>query len=729
MMSHLLWLAAAAASAASTNASENDQALDVVTVEASKRPIATNELASRVTVIDAERIERELAQNIDDLVRYEPGVDVVDQGSRFGLSGFSIRGIGGNRVRTEIDGVATSDAFSIGSFSNASRDFVDVTAIKQLEVVRGPASAAFGSNAIGGVVSFVTKGPEDYLDATGRYLDVNAGYNSVDDSTVTGFTGALRTGEVSSMLRVNLRDSAERDVPGADPLDAQSANVLGKVHFGDALEGGLALTFDYFGATNETDVISLERRQDFTADFGFPFLIDTTDVVGDDERTRTRLSIGQEWVAGRFGTDYLRWRAFWQDSETRQNTFEARETLIAGRPGRAERQRDFRFEQQLAGLEINAMSEFETGSAEHELAYGLEYEIADTTQIRDGTERDLVTGLDSKQVGPDLFPLRDFPESRTESVGLYVQDRIRLGPVTLVPGLRWDRYELDPQPDQIFLEDNPGIESVGLTDDRVSPKFGVVWQVSERWQVYGQYAEGFRAPPVNDVNVGFTNFQFGYTAIPNADLRSETSRGYELGLRFGGDTASLDLALFETRYDDFIESFQVVGFDPINQLLIFQSVNLSKVDITGVELQGRYAPAFMPDGMSLQFSAAYAEGENRETGAPINSVPPLNGVVGLEYRQPGGRWSTSLVARGAAAQDDIDQSGGALLSPEGYVIVDALGAWRVSDRLQLSAGIYNLADRDYTAYLDVQGVPADVANPDRFQRPGRNVSVAIDWRF
>ena len=728
-MSHLLWLVVAAASAASTNASENERGLDVVTVEASKRPIATNELATRVTVIDAERIERELAQNIDDLVRYEPGVDVVDQGSRFGLSGFSIRGIGGNRVRTEIDGVATSDAFSIGSFSNASRDFVDVTAIKQLEVVRGPASAAFGSNAIGGVVSFVTKGPEDYLDAAGRYLDVNAGYNSVDDSTVTGFTGALRTGEVSSMLRVNLRDSAERDVPGADPLNAQSANVLGKVHFGDALEGGLALTFDYFGATNETDVISLERRQDFTADFGFPFLIDTTDVVGDDERTRTRLSIGQEWVAGRFGTDYLRWRAFWQDSETRQNTFEARETLIAGRPGRAERQRDFRFEQQLAGLEINAMSEFETGAAEHELAYGLEFEIADTTQIRDGTERDLVTGLDSKQVGPDLFPLRDFPESKTESIGLYVQDRIRLGPVTLVPGLRWDRYELDPEPDQIFLEDNPGIESVGLTDDRVSPKFGVVWQVSERWQVYGQYAEGFRAPPVNDVNVGFTNFQFGYTAIPNADLRSETSRGYELGLRFGGDTASLDLALFETRYDDFIESFQVVGFDPINQLLIFQSVNLSKVDITGVELQGRYAPAFMPEGMSLQFSAAYAEGENRETGAPINSVPPLNGVVGLEYRQPGGRWSTSLVARGAAAQDDIDQSGGALISPEGYVIVDALGSWRVSDRLQLSAGIYNLADRDYTAYLDVQGVPADVANPDRFQRPGRNVSVAIDWRF
>ena len=144
MLSSLLWLSVAAAAAADAGNPDEQVALDVITVEASKRPLATTEIATRVTVIDDARIQRELAQNIEDLVRYEPGVDVVDQGSRFGFAGFSIRGIGGNRVRTEIDGVATSDAFSIGSFSNASRDFVDVESIKQLEIVRGPASAVFG---------------------------------------------------------------------------------------------------------------------------------------------------------------------------------------------------------------------------------------------------------------------------------------------------------------------------------------------------------------------------------------------------------------------------------------------------------------------------------------------------------------------------------------------------------------------------------------------------------
>ncbi len=731
MLSSLLWLSVAAAAAADAANPDEQVTLDVITVEASKRPLATTEIATRVTVIDDARIQRELAQNIDDLVRYEPGVDVVDQGSRFGFTGFSIRGIGGNRVRTEIDGVATSDAFSIGSFSNASRDFVDVESIKQLEIMRGPASAVFGSNAIGGVVSYITKGPEDYLDdgAGNGYLDVNAGYNSVDESTVAGFTGALRSGDVASMLRVNVRDGAERDFPGADPLDAESINVLAKLHFGDISNGGLGLTLDYFDSRSETDVVSLERVQDFSEGFGFPFVIDTTDVEGDDDRQRARVSIGQEWLGGRFGTDYLRWRAFWQDSETTQDTFEARETFIAGQPGAEERNRSFRFEQELIGFEVNAVNEFAFAGAEHELAYGIEFETADTSQIRDGVERDLLTGQTSNEVGPDVFPIRDFPESRTDSFGVYLQDRITLGSVTLVPGVRWDRYELDAEPDAIFIEDNPGIESVGLTDDQISPKFGVLWDVTDQWQVYAQYAQGFRAPPVNDVNVGFTNFEFGYTAIPNPDLRSESSEGYELGLRFGSERLSFDVSAFTTSYDDFIESFQVVGFDPINQLLIFQSVNVNEVEIEGIEFQGRYAPAVFPDGLNLRLSAAYADGENQETGAPINSVAPLNGVLGVEYADPNGRWGGSLIARAAEGADDLDESADDLLEPAGYVIYDAIGYWRLTDQLSLSAGVYNLTDHEYTAYLDVQGVPADVANPDRFRRPGRNFSVAVDWNF
>jgi len=733
MLSTMLWLmAATAAQTGEVQPPRTDtrsEPIDLITVEASKRPIATTELASKVTVIDQERMQRELVQDIADLVRYEPGVDVVDQGSRFGFSGFSIRGIGGNRVRTEIDGVATSDAFSIGSFSNAGRDFIDVESIKQLEIIRGPGSAMFGSNAIGGVVSYVTKGPEDYLDGGATYVDVNAGYNSVDSSAVAGITGALRSGDIAALLTVNTRDGEQRDNPYADPLDARSINVLGKLHFGDMTRGGVGLTLDYFEAVSSTDVVSLEEVTDFTASLGFPYVLDRTDVGGDDERQRTRVSVGQEWLGGKFGTDYLRWRAFWQNSDTRQDTYEAVDTFIAGTAGSLERERSFRFEQELVGFEVNALNEFDILGVANELAYGIEYEAADTAQIRDGIQRDLLTGETTNRVTPDVYPVRDFPVSTSRSLGVYVQDRISLGRVTLIPGLRWDRFELSPENDAVFAEDNPGIEPVGLQDEQVSPKFGLLWDLTDSWQLYGQYAEGFRAPPVNDVNVGFTNFQFGYTALPNRELRSERSRGYEAGIRFSGARATADLAAFTTRYDDFIEPLQVVDFDPVRQLLIFQSVNVDEVEISGLEFQGRIEPAFLPEGMSVNLSAAYARGENLATGAPINSVAPLNGVLGLDYTESAGRWGGRLLARAAAGADDLDEAAGELLQPAGYVVYDLIGYWRISDKLRLSGGIFNLTDRAYTPYLDVQGVPANTANPARFERPGRNVSVAIDWVF
>ncbi|ANO50138.1 TonB-dependent hemoglobin/transferrin/lactoferrin family receptor [Woeseia oceani] len=720
-------LAFAPVAALATVPATNEAEIETITVEAAKIPMSASDITSSITLIDDARISQELAQTIDDLVRYEPGVDVVDQGSRFGLSGISIRGIGGNRVKIEVDGVATSEAFSVGSYSNASRDFVDVNSLKQVEVIRGPASAVFGSDALGGVVSFVTKGPYDLLHDSDRYADLSAGFNSVDASRVLRVTGAARTGKLSTLLRVNARDGQEQDVVDADPFTDESLNLLARFEWGEYGNGALGLSIEHFEVDSATEVDSLEGRQDFSAQFGFPYIIDTTAIAADDRKNRTRLSLGQDWLDGRFGTNYLRWRAYSQDSQTRQDTYETRESFIAGTASAVTRDRRFTFDQSLTGLEINAASEFATTRASHLFAYGIEHERTDTEQLRDGRETDLISDEISAQVGPDLYPVRDFPKSRTRRSGIYLQDSIALGPVTISPGLRWDRYELEPVSDSIFAEDNPGIVTATLDEDRVSPKLGVLWSISEQWSAYAQYAEGFRAPPANDVNVGFTNFQFGYTTLPNPDLKSETSVGYETGLRYSGDAVSWDLAVFDTRYDDFIESFQVVGFDPVNQLIQFQSVNVDKVDIAGAEFKGQFLLPLFSEQLTLRVSAAYAKGKNRATGTPLNSVAPLNGIAGLDFKHDSGRWGTSLVARAARRQNNLDESAGALLSPSGYAVFDSFGYWQPSENTRLRAGIYNLTDRDYTAYLDVQGVPADVTNAAQYQRPGRHFSIAIDW--
>src|SRR5699024_1882749 len=110
--------------------------LDRVTVTASKSERPITEIAAPVTVINDRDIERTLTESIRDMMRYIPGVTVPFQGQRFGLAGFNIRGLGGNRVQVAVDGVRVPDGFAIGEFSNASRNFVDTDSLKQVEVVR-----------------------------------------------------------------------------------------------------------------------------------------------------------------------------------------------------------------------------------------------------------------------------------------------------------------------------------------------------------------------------------------------------------------------------------------------------------------------------------------------------------------------------------------------------------------------------------------------------------------
>ena len=151
---------------------------DVITVVGTRTERALNDVAASITVKTSDDIERELTRNIADLVRFEPGITVGGTGDRFGLGGFNIRGIGGNRVLTIVDGVRISDEFSFGPFLSARRDFVDVDSIYQAEIARGPISSLYGSDALGGVVALRTKTAEDYLGGESTYVGLKTGYSS-----------------------------------------------------------------------------------------------------------------------------------------------------------------------------------------------------------------------------------------------------------------------------------------------------------------------------------------------------------------------------------------------------------------------------------------------------------------------------------------------------------------------------------------------------------------------
>ena len=152
-----------------------------------------------------------------------------------------------------------------------------------------------------------------------------------------------------------------------------------------------------------------------------------------------------------------------------------------------------------------------------------------------------------------------------------------------------------------------------------------MYDLDEKWSIFGQYAEGFRAPPLDAINTGFTNFAGGYTTLPNPNLRPERGQTFELGLRRISDYGSIEFTAYKNNYEDFIESLAVLGFNPRTFLLEFQARNLEEAEIKGFEFKAQYQLSALSEslqGGQLRAAYAYADGENKENGQAINSIDP-----------------------------------------------------------------------------------------------------------
>jgi hemoglobin/transferrin/lactoferrin receptor protein len=749
-ISALLCTPVLAQTPAATDGSGDDaDTLSTITVTATKTEREVDDTPGTVTVKEREELDREIVTDIRDLVRYEPGVSVANSPARFGLNGFTIRGIDANRVLIEIDGVRVPDAFSIGSFSNAGRDLVDVDLLKRVEIVRGAASSLYGSNAIGGVVSFQTKDPEDYLvDGKQTHLGVKGGWYGADDGRYGGLTAAVGGEKVSFLLGFSHREGREtenmgevdalsptRTVPNPQNYGVDSA--LAKVVVKPADGHRLEFAFETGRGDTQTDVFT-GRSTTSSGPPGAPptSIVRVLDLTGDDRQERSRYGLEYTFAPVDAFVDEVRMQAYHQQSETTQDTFELRETTQTG-PGTVtpqERYREFNFDQDVTGAEVLLRKDFAIGATGHRLIVGGEYIETDIAQMRDGFARNPLTGVVTNVISPDTFPVRDFPNARTRETGVFVQDEMEFldGTLTVIPGVRFDRYELEPRPDAIFAEDNPGVTPTDLDVDNVSPKLGALWWFTPNWAVTAQYAEGFRAPPYNDVNVGFTNLQFGYTAIPNPDLEPESSKSWELGLRASYDWGRLSLTGFYNRYEDFIES--LVALDPsdpnaVPGLITFQSQNLTEVTIRGAEAAamldfGAFNESL--DGFSLRASASYARGQDESADEPLASIDPLRVVAGLAYDNPGDTWGAEFIVTGVRAQNRLPD-----IQSSGYALMDLLGYWRPVEGFTVNAGVFNLADRSYVEWSDARLalLGSNSAVIDRFTRPGRNVGVNVRYEF
>jgi len=722
--------AADAASSSSPSADANELTRIQVTATRSERAVA--DVPNTVSVIDREELDDRLVRDIKGLVRYEPGVTVTSSFGRFGLGGFRIRGLEANRVRIQTDGIPVPDAFSIGSFSNANRNFVDLDTLKQVEIVRGPSSSLYGSDALGGVVSFITKDPSDYLDdGKDAYFGFRLGYdgswNGLFGNATAAFGGERWSGLVSVGHRQGQETENQGDVAGIgaartlpNPQERDGRSLLTKLVFAPSEGQRFRLTVEGNEDSADTDLLTQQGFQSLTRA--------TNDrVIARDHQTRARVAFAHEWDDLSAGfADSLDWQVYRQDSETTQYTREER-TLPAPTL-RDIREREFNFDQRTYGLQANFRKAF-GATVRHDLIYGVDVTRTETRQKRDGLRTFPLTGVSTPVMSPDTFPVRDFPVSKTTTAALYVQDEISFadGAFRLVPGLRVDHYRLDPQHDAIFDADNPGVALADIRETSVSPKLGMVWTFAPAWSLFGGYAHGFRSPPYNDVNIGFTNVQFGYTAIANPDLKPETSDGVELGVRYAGKVAYASLSGYYNRYDDFIESMRFIGYNDAG-LMVYQSQNIAEAQIHGVELKAGLDIGALSDawsGWSLRGAAAWSRGKDRSTDTALDSVDPLTATLGLAYDAD--VWGAELAGRFVDRKRRVSDPD--YYRQGGYGVLDLYAHWNFAPGAKFNVGVFNLADRRYIDAGDMTLVATGSTTLDRYTAPGRTLSasLAVSW--
>ncbi|HHF4865554.1 TPA: TonB-dependent hemoglobin/transferrin/lactoferrin family receptor, partial [Haemophilus influenzae] len=298
------------------------------------------------TVKTAKTLEREQANNIKDIVKYETGVTVVEAG-RFGQSGFAIRGVDENRVAINIDGLRQAETLSsqgfkelfegYGNFNN-TRNGAEIETLKEVNITKGANSIKSGSGSLGGSVIYKTKDARDYLLNKDYYVSYKKGYATENNQSFNTLTLAGRYKKFDALVVTTSRNGHElenydyknadsltqgKKREKADPYKIEQDSTLLKFSFNptenhrftlaaDLYEHrsrgqDLSYTLKYQRSGNETDEVESRHTNDKTKRRNISFSYenfsqtpfwDTLKLTYSDQRIKTRARTDEYCDAG-----------------------------------------------------------------------------------------------------------------------------------------------------------------------------------------------------------------------------------------------------------------------------------------------------------------------------------------------------------------------------------------------------------------------------------------------
>ena len=738
-----------------------------------------------IEALRPDHLERQMTDNIEDSVRYIPGVQVNDSGSRFNDDGFNIRGLEGDYVAVSVDGVDQGETLNPPSFApygmfGSSRGAIEVETVKAVRLTKGANSVTDGSGALAGSVVYETKDPGDFLEPEGddRHIGIKTAYDSRSDETLVSATLANRAGIFEGLMVITLREGSETEAHGsgddilgpargqADPLDRVEQSLLAKANF--ALSENFTIGFVIESITREAQVIPLSR--DSTHYYAF---------FADDTNDRDRFGVRLNWTdLSVVFADEIEFRADYQELYTRGITSFGYSAFTPPLNDDFLRTEDRSFDQESTEYGLDLIKSFDTGSLTHSLVYGFE--------VRNGSGQNSLFDIRRATLSPTSAQT-DFivdptwvPQTDTDRLSVYIRDEIVINETwNAFVGLRYDNTEYDPEVSTSFTD--PTGDTVNAADfGAATGEVGLSWEFLPNHRVAASVGQGFKAPTLQDLYLGVSSEQLidvgtgqtftDYDEISNPNLDPERSTNYEVAYEYSTPDTLIRLTGFVSIYDELIQNttdtipylqpFTYLscgrrGCNPVTvtEDEIGRARNVGSVDLHGFELDSRF---LFSERWSMNFAYSHVKGEhNNQTEDPtvngfrsgdvLATAAPDSATLGLNYDAPNRKWGGSLFVVWTEEKDEdadasltsLNNGEGVFHYPDGWVTVDLFAFYQFEAYdLRLSAGVRNLLDEDYIRWEVINNVRptspgfgffggAEGQGYERFSDPGRSFSLSL----
>lgn len=721
-------MALMACSFAAMASTDESVTLNDLVVSASGYEQKITEAPASISVITREQLQQKRFANLGQALEDVEGIDVRQSTGKTGGLNISIRGLPSDYTLVLIDGRRQNAAGDVtpNGFNSTQNNFIPpLAAIERIEVIRGPMSTLYGSDAMGGVINIITRkvGKEWGTSATlSKTFNEDRDYG--DDSMISLYSsGPLIDDTLGLTLRGNLtrRDESELyfddgtlvNQRGAAPVEGQNYTIGAKVAFTPNDNHEFAIDMERGRQVYENDNCQLGTLDGFTRT--------CTPNPGVASGYSDQLRFERDQVSllhtGEFNFGRLTSSLMYNQTETIGRTLPGTIGADIGIPGSVGGDK--------RGLEATNI-------------------VFDTKLVSQVTDQHRLTlggqWWDSEL--EDGIALETFEQ---KSHAFFAEDEWRFHPdLALTVGARYEDHE--------------------AFGSHVSPRAYLVWNTTDYWTVKGGVSKGYKTPSLNDLHTGINGVggQGTSLSIGSPDLEPEESTNTEIGVYFDNfDTFNFNVTAFHNKFEDKIAEGNAiancssatnpnqpgcVSFGSIyTQDTFDQLVNVDEAVTKGIEIAGRWE--FVPN-WSIAANYTYTDSEQKSgqnKGHPLTNTPKhmlnsslkwdatnaLSLWLKTEYRSKRKRFLSDYDDLAAAQQAVYDAIGDEL---KGYTLFHLGGAYKISNKTTLNATIYNLFDKDFLEGRSYSGGYASYYF-DSFRsiagtaEPGRRLWLSITTEF